>query len=187
MTYERFDVVVVPFPFTDSSSSKRRPAVVISHGTAFNAPAGHSVMAMITSAGNATWPLDRAIQDLSAAGLRAPAGFQGLDLLGQAPRAALSFSETDHEGNIAQAVQSLEWKLVQANAGNPRGLPEQALFQLAQDPGETQDRSAAEAARVAELSGQIQDSLAYAQARAVAAAQTGLDAATLQQLRNLGY
>lgn len=131
--------------------------------------------------------LDLAPTILAAAGLRAPAGFQGLDLLGQAPRAALSFSETDHEGNIAQAVQSLEWKLVQANAGNPRGLPEQALFQLAQDPGETQDRSAAEAARVAELSGQIQDSLAYAQARAVAAAQTGLDAATLQQLRNLGY
>lgn len=72
MTYERFDVVVVPFPFTDSSASKRRPAVVISHETAFNAPAGHSVMAMITSAGNAPWPLDRPLQDISAAGLRAP-------------------------------------------------------------------------------------------------------------------
>ena len=72
MTYERFDVVVVPFPFTDSSASKRRPAVVISHETSFNAPAGHSVMAMITSAGNAPWPPDRPIQDLSSAGLRAP-------------------------------------------------------------------------------------------------------------------
>lgn len=72
MTYERFDVVVVPFPFTDSSADKRRPAVVISHGKAFNAPAGHSVMAMITSADNAPWPLDRPIRDLSAVGLRAP-------------------------------------------------------------------------------------------------------------------
>ncbi|MCZ7655620.1 MAG: type II toxin-antitoxin system PemK/MazF family toxin [Rhodocyclaceae bacterium] len=72
MTYERFDVVVVPFPFTDSSASKRRPAVVISHETAFNAPAGHSVMAMITSAGNAPWPLDRPVQDISSAGLSAP-------------------------------------------------------------------------------------------------------------------
>jgi arylsulfatase A-like enzyme len=131
--------------------------------------------------------LDLAPTILAAAGLRVPAAFQGLDLLSQTPRATLSFAETDHEGNIAHAVQSLDWKLVQANAGNPRGLPEQALFQLAQDPGETQDRSAAEAARVAELSGEIQASLAYAQARAVAAAQTGLDAATQQQLRNLGY
>lgn len=72
MTCERFDVVVVPFPFTDPSAGKRRPAVVISHETAFNAPAGHSVVAMVTSAENAPWPLDRPIQDLSAAGLRAP-------------------------------------------------------------------------------------------------------------------
>jgi mRNA interferase MazF len=71
VTYERFDVVVVPFPFTDSSASKRRPAVIVSHGTKFNAPAGYCVMAMITSAGNAPWPLDRPIQDLSAAGLSA--------------------------------------------------------------------------------------------------------------------
>lgn len=71
MTYERFDVVVVPFPFTDSSASKRRPAVIVSDGPAFNAPAGHSVMAMITSAVNAPWPLDHAIRDLAAAGLSA--------------------------------------------------------------------------------------------------------------------
>ena len=29
MAYERFDLVVVPFPFTDSAASKRRPALVI--------------------------------------------------------------------------------------------------------------------------------------------------------------
>ena len=28
--YNRFDVVVVPFPFTDSSITKRRPALIIS-------------------------------------------------------------------------------------------------------------------------------------------------------------
>lgn len=71
MAYERFDLVVVPFPFTDSAASKRRPALVISNGEIFNLPAGHSVMAMITSADNAGWPLDVPISDGDAAGLAA--------------------------------------------------------------------------------------------------------------------
>lgn len=71
MAYERLDVVVVPFPFTDSAASKRRPALVISNAEAFNQPVGHSVLAMITSAGNAAWPLDVTISDGNAAGLTA--------------------------------------------------------------------------------------------------------------------
>ena len=71
MSYERFDVVVVPFPFTDSAAAKRRPALVISDAKAFNLPAGHSVMAMITSAGNPAWPLDVEITDRNTAGLAA--------------------------------------------------------------------------------------------------------------------
>ncbi len=71
MSYERFDVVVVPFPFTDSATAKRRPALVMSNAKAFNAPSGHSIMAMITSAGNAAWPLDVAISNGDTAGLTA--------------------------------------------------------------------------------------------------------------------
>ncbi len=69
VSYERFDVVRVPFPFADRQATKNRPALVLSDGAAFNHPAGHSVMAMITSASHATWPLDCAIRDLAAAGL----------------------------------------------------------------------------------------------------------------------
>lgn len=72
MGYERFDLVVVPFPFTDSATSKRRPALVLSNAEIFNLPAGHSVMAMITSAGKAAWPLDVAIADTNATGLATP-------------------------------------------------------------------------------------------------------------------
>jgi len=68
----RFDIVVVPFPFTDKAAAKRRPALVISDAKAFNRPAGHSVMAMITSAGNEPWPLDVPITDLKSAGLPSP-------------------------------------------------------------------------------------------------------------------
>ncbi len=71
MNYDRFDVVIVPFPFTDKAQIKRRPALVISGG-AFNKKAGHSVMAMITSANNPPWPLDVPVSDLAAAGLPAP-------------------------------------------------------------------------------------------------------------------
>ena len=72
MTYRQFDIVRVPFPFTDQTSEKNRPALVLSQSKTFNTPAGHSVMAMITSAENPAWPLDHAIQDLAAAGLRSP-------------------------------------------------------------------------------------------------------------------
>lgn len=71
MIYNAHDVVVVPFPFTDKTSSKRRPALVLSDAHAFNAQAGHSVLAMITSAANASWPLDIKITNLDAAGLTA--------------------------------------------------------------------------------------------------------------------
>lgn len=71
MSYERFQVVRVPFPFTDRAAVKHRPALVLSDGISFNRPAGHSVMAMITSAGNPPWPLDVPIDDLSATGLPA--------------------------------------------------------------------------------------------------------------------
>ena len=70
--FERFQVVRVPFPFTDRQAEKNRPALIVSAGAAFNRPAGHSVMAMITSAGHAPWPLDVSITDLKSAGLPAP-------------------------------------------------------------------------------------------------------------------
>ncbi len=72
MTCDLFEVVVVPFPFTDTSDSKRRPALVVSEPEAFGDVIGHSVLAMVTSAKNVRWPLDTEIEDLEAAGLRAP-------------------------------------------------------------------------------------------------------------------
>lgn len=67
--YNRFDIVVVPFPFIDSSTSKRRPAIVLSAANQFNGKANASIMAMITSARHTPWPLDVIIDDLSSSGL----------------------------------------------------------------------------------------------------------------------
>ena len=71
MTYNAFEVVVVPFPFTDVNVSKRRPALILSTLT-FNNALQQSVMAMITSQKNAPWPLDITVQDLRKVGLPAP-------------------------------------------------------------------------------------------------------------------
>ena len=71
MSFEAFSVVVVPFPFTDRATSKRRPALVLSDDKLFNQPIGHSVLAMITSAKQSSWPLDQVINDLDSAGLPA--------------------------------------------------------------------------------------------------------------------
>lgn len=72
MGFDLYAVVRVPFPFTDRDTAKNRPALVLSDPVAFNTPAGHSVMAMITSLENPPWPLDCALNDLVAAGLPAP-------------------------------------------------------------------------------------------------------------------
>ncbi len=70
MTCKPYDVVVVPFPFTDRRARKRRPALALSSET-FSAESGHTVLAMITSAENAPWPMDVRIEGAEA-GLRAP-------------------------------------------------------------------------------------------------------------------
>jgi len=72
MTYDRYTIVKVPFPFTDKVASKNRPALVISAAEPFNNRIEHSVMAMITSAKQSDWPLDTVITDLESAGLPVP-------------------------------------------------------------------------------------------------------------------
>jgi mRNA interferase MazF len=66
---EAWDVVVVPFPFTDRAAQKKRPSVVLSRSS-FNRR-GFTVMAMITTA-ETGWPGDTPIVELKSAGLHTP-------------------------------------------------------------------------------------------------------------------
>ena len=68
MSFERFAIHVVDFPFSDKPLQKGRPALVLSD-PAFSKATGNVVVAMITSARHSTWPGDCAIGDLGAAGL----------------------------------------------------------------------------------------------------------------------
>ncbi len=68
---DRFDVVVVLFPFIDQPRAKPRPALALSR-RGFNAAHGATILAMITTASHTRWPSDIAIADGSRAGLSIP-------------------------------------------------------------------------------------------------------------------
>jgi mRNA interferase MazF len=70
VTCEAWDVVVVPFPFSERPGTKKRPALVLSR-QAFN-KAGHTVLAMITTRAHRAWPGDVEVADLDVAGLPLP-------------------------------------------------------------------------------------------------------------------
>ena len=55
------DIVVVPFPYTDRQTEKRRPALIISNGKITHQH-GLIWLAMITSADNQRWEHDIAVE-----------------------------------------------------------------------------------------------------------------------------
>jgi mRNA interferase MazF len=67
-TFDVWDIVKVPFPYTDRPVRQRRPALVIAAGE-LEATHGLLWLAMVTSAANRGWPGDVAVSDLGAAGL----------------------------------------------------------------------------------------------------------------------
>lgn len=64
-----YDVIVVPFPYSDRLAEKRRPAIVISSKRL--KPHRLVWIAMVTSASNESWSCDVAIADSAKAGLPA--------------------------------------------------------------------------------------------------------------------
>jgi len=67
-----FDVAVVPFPLVDPAFASPRPVLVLS-ARGFNAAAGHTVLAMITTGAGTSKAFDFQIRDPAAAGLPSPA------------------------------------------------------------------------------------------------------------------
>lgn len=70
--YRRGSIVLVPFPFTDLSAVKRRPALIISNDT-YNDATGDVIIAQITSKVNSPRrPGDHRLNDWRGAGLPLP-------------------------------------------------------------------------------------------------------------------
>ncbi len=70
MTCKEWDIVVVPFPFSDQPGTQRRPTLVLSDRS-FNVR-GHTILAMLTTSGHRSWLGDVALTDHKAAGLQMP-------------------------------------------------------------------------------------------------------------------
>jgi len=68
VTFEPFDVIVVPFPFTDRQVAKRRPTLVVSSAE-FNRDHDQTILAMITSSTRDAWPSDVVLTNWQEAGL----------------------------------------------------------------------------------------------------------------------
>jgi mRNA interferase MazF len=70
-TYRRGDVVLVPFPFTDLTAAKPRPALVVSTD-AYNAAGQDVLIAAITSSAAPPRPNEHRVTRWRAAGLVRP-------------------------------------------------------------------------------------------------------------------
>lgn len=134
--------------------------------------------------------LDIAPTVLAAAGLPVPDTLQGHALPldgGRALARESVFSEEDLEGNVLFSVRTPDWKLINANPGNPRGLAPEEVYHVGVDPRERGELHAREAAQTQTLRTSLGRSLQEARAHAGATEQGGTDAATQERLRALGY
>ncbi|MFN9676021.1 MAG: type II toxin-antitoxin system PemK/MazF family toxin [Betaproteobacteria bacterium] len=78
MRYAFGDVILVPFPFTDQSTTKQRPAVVIS-SSSYNSQRPDLILLAITSQVRATLSFGEAlVANLQTAGLIKPSVFKPL-------------------------------------------------------------------------------------------------------------
>lgn len=125
---------------------------------------------------------------LAEAGLEIPEGVQGGSLFEGTERV---YAEESHEGNVLESVRQRrgtdELKLITANAGNPRGLPERELFRVDLDPGEREDLSGTDAASLEHADLALQAARVRAAEGAVEGEEVELDPDSRRQLCELGY
>jgi mRNA interferase MazF len=69
--YNRFDVILLRFPFTEKRGQKQRPGIVLTDRD-FNEAHQHAITAMVTTGSNTKWLSDVPIVDFIHAGLRVP-------------------------------------------------------------------------------------------------------------------
>jgi len=97
------------------------------------------------------------------------------------------FSEEDHQGNVLRSLRGKDWKLIEANANNPRGLAPVELYRIDTDRAETKNVAGENAAVVQERQGVMKDVASGAADGAAKRDQHELDEDSQKMLENLGY
>jgi arylsulfatase A-like enzyme len=121
------------------------------------------------------------------AGVPAPSSWQGRDLFSASPAPQAVYAEEDHEGNELESVRTAGWKLIVANAGNPRGLDENALYDLTKDPDEKTNLYDTNLDMAVEMEGHLESLRILAASSAVEGSQQEISDADQERLRALGY
>ncbi len=132
MAFQRGDVLLIPFPFTDLSATKTRPAVVVS-STVYQSVRPELLLAYVSSQiSKATAPVDYILNDWQSAGLLKPSFVR--------PKiAAIEPSLIVHQvGQLsAQDMVEVERRLRVAMA-----LPQSVLSDVAKEPDFSQESPA---------------------------------------------
>jgi arylsulfatase A-like enzyme/uncharacterized membrane protein YbhN (UPF0104 family) len=135
--------------------------------------------------------LDVAPTLIARAGAAIPNGMQGIDLAtdpaARPERNRMVFAEEDHEGNVLRALRTRDWKLIEANETNPRGLPTQELFHVAEDATEKRNVVASEPTKLGELRRHAEAQERLARSQTADGNEAQLSAAEEEALRQLGY
>ncbi|MBC7952221.1 MAG: type II toxin-antitoxin system PemK/MazF family toxin [Rhodospirillaceae bacterium] len=106
-TFEAWDIIKVPFPYTDRPVRQRRPALVIA-ANGIQEHHGLLWVLMITSAENRGWPGDVEVIDLGKAGLPAPS------LIRTAKIATIEAKEAEWIGSLDDEARLRVRQFVQA-------------------------------------------------------------------------
>ncbi len=126
---------------------------------------------------------------LGLAELPIPDGMQGIDLRRpfstRLPKDREVYSEEDHEGNVLWSLRTEDEKLIVANPGNPRGLPEREYFDVSSDPLEQDPYSDPEAEERLEEMAELQRMAALGEA--VESTDVEMTFGDCERLRMLGY
>lgn len=91
--FEAWDIIKVPFPYTDRPVRERRPAVVVA-ASGIQQEHGLLWVLMITSAANRGWSGDVAVSNLDQAGLPADS------VVRTAKIATIEAKEAEHIGSL---------------------------------------------------------------------------------------
>jgi arylsulfatase A-like enzyme len=123
----------------------------------------------------------------AAAKIKAPEGWHGRDLFGKADAPDTVFAEEDHQGNVLRSLRGPDWKIIEANEDNPRGLDTFEFYKIGDDPKEQKNLASEQDEKLSQWKVALEKAGEGAQVGAVERDQLTLDESSRERLKSLGY